>query len=136
MAELPNTATSIIDTAIIVGTAEYILEIVRNEVCYTISPSPSFSVYSNSVTTNITSTELLTKDRFRIYPNPKNETITIDNLDQLNAEYVLMDIHGKELARNTFMGQHSISLDYFPAGVYLIHIISNSNTYTERIMKN
>jgi hypothetical protein len=136
VAELPNTATSILDTTVIVGTAEYILEVVRNEVCYTVSPSPNFSVYSNSVTTNITSAEMLTKDRFRIYPNPTNETITIDNLDQLTAEYILMDIHGKEIARDKFMGQHSISLVNYPAGVYLIHIISNSNTYTERIMKN
>ncbi len=135
VAELPNTATSIIDTTVIVGTAEYILEILRNEVCYTISPSPNFTVYSNSVTTNITSTENIIKESFSIYPNPTDAIITINNLDNVNAEYILMDIHGKELARDYFTSQYSINLSNYPAGVYLIHIISNNHNHTERILK-
>ncbi len=136
IAELPNTTTSFLDTVSTIGTAEYLLEIVRNEICYSASANPVFSVYSNSVTTLITSIDVEKPSSFNLYPNPTSDFIHIKNSNNKNVEYVLMDVNGKIIQLGTFTRQTKLSIHDLANGMYLLRINADGESRNFKILKD
>ena len=74
---------------------------------------------------------------FRVYPNPTTDQVAV--LVPLSAEVcevTLCDMKGRKLRAVTLSGsQTSLSLSDLPKGVYLLTVISPTNHFSTRILK-
>lgn len=73
---------------------------------------------------------------FRVYPNPVNSILQIDNPDHLKIEEVaVIDLSGKKLIfqQNIFSGK--INVESLSKGIYLLEIRSNDKTYQQKFIK-
>ena len=66
--------------------------------------------------------------KFKVYPNPATDQITISNFDQLR-KVVILDLSGREL-QNISTITSTISLNNLSKGSYLIRMIDKDNYAT------
>ena len=72
---------------------------------------------------------------FRIYPNPANNTLYIDGIDQnYGIEYQISDNNGKLLLSGT-LRDNGINIKSLSTGVYYISINANGVTYKDKFVK-
>lgn len=72
--------------------------------------------------------------RLNVYPNPTAGKFIIENKD--NNKVNIYDMDGSEIYESkNYSGQY-IDLSKNPAGVYFIHVKSNSRNFTGKIIKN
>lgn len=72
-----------------------------------------------------------------VYPNPVNQTLTIDNVYGDNLEVVLYNTIGKEILRTKTTGSStSIDLSELAAGAYLLKFSSDKGQLMKTIIKN
>lgn len=74
---------------------------------------------------------------FRVYPNPATDQVTVHfPLLAEACEVTLSDMKGRKLRAVTLSGsQNTLSLSDLPKGVYLLTVISPTNHFSTRILK-
>lgn len=86
--------------------------------------------YTKQLTNN---KKILPKKPLGIYPNPTNDLIHIDPIHQ-GSKYYIYTISG-EVIKEGFIG-HTITLDNFNPGFYILSILQNSNIIMGKFKKN
>jgi 2',3'-cyclic-nucleotide 2'-phosphodiesterase/3'-nucleotidase/5'-nucleotidase len=71
----------------------------------------------------------------KVYPNPTNASLYIENKSSKHTEYILMDINGKVIAKENFIGQAKVELQDLAAGVYIVTIKSDDASLSYKIVK-
>ncbi len=76
-----------------------------------------------------------------VYPNPSsgNMAYTVPSADAASFETHVLDLNGRVLFSETFVGEsdmttRELNLNGFAAGMYLINVMGNNQTFTERII--
>ncbi len=82
-----------------------------------------------------TKTENVTKDKFKIYPNPTNGLFNIES--QLELNYSIYDYSGKEIITGKKDGNiQLLDLSNFKSGIYLIKLYNNQEQFISKIIKD
>ena len=75
------------------------------------------------------------KVEMTIQPNPASDNVFITlkaTTDRSNL--VISDITGKEVLRKSFTNNTNVDISGFAKGVYIINILNNKNTYSEKLI--
>lgn len=72
-------------------------------------------------------------DAFHITPNPCNGVFSINPKFNTAFTIELLDVTGKIIERHTANGSHSVDVSYLPTGLYLVRLIDNNQSTTQRI---
>ncbi len=84
---------------------------------------------------NTSSKDVLANSPFSVFPNPVQDQIVIEGIKDLDIQEIrILDINGKLMYRDV-QGFQGINVSSFSNGTYLIQVISNENTYTEKVVK-
>ena len=81
--------------------------------------------------------ELETISDVEIYPNPANNTLTIElpSCDKCQTIYRIYDLSGRKVLENTITGSKNIiSVSELSAGTYFIQLVSNNKTTTQKLI--
>ncbi len=95
---------------------------------------PQSQLYAASVVTGankgIYSSDIL------VYPNPSNTQLNIHTGSESITNYVISDLHGKEMLydNTSFIGIKTIDISALHAGVYLLQLTENGHTTTQKII--
>jgi len=74
------------------------------------------------------------KNKISIYPNPATNHLTINNAE--NHKVILYDVSGKQqLTKTIDSNQHTISLNAYKKGVYVLKIFGPNNVSTLKFVK-
>lgn len=87
--------------------------------------------FVNSSATSISEIE---KRTISIYPNPVQNTLTIDNQDAINAVSI-MDITGKVVFRSENRNDKTLNVDFLNKGIYIISIETDTYLGTSKFIK-
>jgi hypothetical protein len=73
---------------------------------------------------------------FKIFPNPANEQLTINNEELIIKRVILIDVLGKEVV-NIQSNAHELTVNVakIPAGLYQVRIETNNGTFTSKVVK-
>jgi len=83
----------------------------------------------------ITQNEINTpSNKIKIYPNPANEIIHIQNPESSIINYTLFNSIGKPIKTGTLDNSNTISAKNIPHGIYFIHISSHSFSHFQTII--
>lgn len=71
-----------------------------------------------------------------VYPNPTKDKVTFSVQDEANVS--IYNNLGRKISSNLLITKenNSVSLDYFPKGIYLVEITSDNKKITKKIIKN
>ena len=69
-----------------------------------------------------------------IFPNPVQNTLTIDNQDAINA-ITIMDITGKVVFRSENRNDKTLNVDFLNKGIYIISIETDTYLGTSKFIK-
>ena len=111
------------------GTYLVIADAGNNRIRKVILPTThnAISEYSNSIS-----------NKFKVYPNPATDHVSINSEISGNADVNLVTITGKKVCHNSVMlnkGQaFEMSLENQPAGVYILQISTASGVYNSKIV--
>jgi len=75
----------------------------------------------------------------RIYPNPTDSQLTIDNGELTIENVEIFDLMGKTVGAYqfpSFGGAGVVNVSHLPVGVYFIRITTENETITQKIIKN
>lgn len=75
---------------------------------------------------------------FNLFPNPASELVNVKVPDYLvNSQIRMVDITGKTIF-NQQLTESIVTIDIntFPAGIYVLEIVKDGQSYTSRLMKN
>jgi len=75
----------------------------------------------------------ITLPNLHVYPNPANEVLFLNNLDDVPFE--IYDISGK-LVQNGWVKQHQIAVDNLVSGLYVLILQNNQQIQSTRFIKN
>lgn len=99
--------------------------------------------YINSWTINICKIVPLSasdfdKNKFKIYPNPTNNSVSVFFEDLQITGYVVYDIQGREILSENkqFNANFDIDLSSFNSGIYLLKIATDKGYFTQKVIKN
>jgi beta-glucanase (GH16 family) len=89
-------------------------------------------VYQKNVLniTNQTSTP-----KFNLYPNPTNGSVFIESSLTSSSVFILMDVNGKLIKQDSFVGNVKVSLEELNAGIYFIKINTADNSVNYKVIK-
>ncbi len=116
--------------------------------CPWITTLPNFSLYEDSTVTLITnflyqkiiagiSQNKTINNMVKVYPNPSNGVISIENLSSAQPISVdVLDILGSKIHTDTIQIKETkqISLTHLDKGIYILHLKTNTNTITQKII--
>jgi len=72
--------------------------------------------------------ELGQNDLLRIYPNPANDILNIENTSGEDIELSIYSITGQQILQNRIhAGSTSLNIDYLDSGIYFIRYLTESN---------
>jgi len=72
-----------------------------------------------------------------VYPNPTNETVTLQSKNSLSKVSVFNALSQKVLSRSLSQKKHDLNLSHLKTGIYFLHITdSESRTQIEHIIKH
>lgn len=96
-------------------------------------------IITNTYTTHISEDELSISEfnvqNTKVYPNPVNDTLTIESDAILNSA-VIYDINGREILVSSFEDvNYQLNLSALDAGLYFLKVFSNSGHTTLEIVK-
>ena len=83
--------------------------------------------------------EYTNNSKINVYPNPTNNFITIQNLDNVigNFEYKILDFTGKIITKNYSKFNEQISIESLTSGNYIIQIeTENGQKLIKKLIKN
>jgi PKD repeat protein len=69
-----------------------------------------------------------------LYPNPANGKIVVELKNSANAKVSIQDMTGKVLVSENIQSEKTIDLSNFGAGVYLLRLEAEGNTYLTKII--
>ena len=99
---------------------------------YTIGDIPMLRMNFSPSTTAIIG---VTKNIFKVYPNPTYGLITIEIEDALNYELSIFNVLGQSVYTSSVSGiNNSIDLSYLDKGVYTIELKEGNNVYSEKVI--
>jgi len=77
-------------------------------------------------------------NKFRLYPNPSTDSLTIENLSNTKTSIQLdiKSLDGKSIHKNTFTKINTISISSWSSGVYIVFITHEGTRYAKKIIKN
>jgi len=110
------------------GTAPYNQSVYKYD---NISVSAVSMIPSASVDTVLSS-------KFNIYPNPVNNMLTITNSENITiTELTVYDVNGKTIKeqKGNFEKEHTLNVENFSAGTYLLHIETTEGTAVKKVVK-
>jgi hypothetical protein len=76
---------------------------------------------------------LMVFEGLKVYPNPADDYVNIEYAK--NAKLFLFNINGVLVYEGTVNGHKRLSLERYPSGTYLLRIVSDDGTATERVVK-
>lgn len=80
--------------------------------------------------------EINNKNKFRIYPNPANDKLTIDITDKQDLNLSIYNIIGElVLQREIINNRNEVDISSLSAGMYIIRITSSSLTVQHKMIK-
>lgn len=97
-------------------------------------------VYDNPVQPDlVTGTEPLLSEHIKLYPNPADQSVTIELPQPVleNTPLKMYDVNGQEVKHEIFeSGQHikKIATENFAAGIYLIQMQTSHSTIRKKLM--
>lgn len=94
-------------------------------------------IVTNTVTTQISvlSTSEFVKNNFSVYPNPATSFITIENKGNLDFEYEIFDINGKQLVKGTDANSKQVDISALQKGFYFITINAKEGKSVYKLIK-
>jgi len=72
---------------------------------------------------------------FNLYPNPTNGSVFIESTLTSSSVFILMDVNGKLIKQDSFVGNVKLSLEELNAGVYFIKINTADNSFNYKVIK-
>ena len=69
-----------------------------------------------------------------LYPNPANGKFIIELKNQANAQVSIEDMTGKVLVNESIQHEKAIDLSNYGAGIYLLRLESEGNTYVTKVI--
>lgn len=84
----------------------------------------------------VNSTTHIPNSHINIYPNPTDSKIFIEESGLAATEYFLYDVMGQLLQHSNFEKKASLSLQNYPAGLYIIKIQADKGNYSEIVVKH
>ncbi|MBI4645462.1 MAG: T9SS type A sorting domain-containing protein [Bacteroidia bacterium] len=105
---------------------------------YNTNPKPMFIVRTNPDGTVNSNYFSLVKEKIKVFPNPVNESLTIELSDNFTGYSELFNLSGQKLFQSKADNIKSITIDMksYPTGNYLIKIFNNNNQlFTEKLIK-
>jgi predicted aconitase with swiveling domain len=99
------------------------------------TPPASLETLANC---NALSTSDILKQSIEIYPNPTSGELTISGVNLLNnANVSLYDLNGRIIKQQTIISDNvtTIDLSNIQPGMYIITIVNDNFTYSEKILK-
>ncbi len=78
------------------------------------------------------------KNKFRIYPNPTNNSVSVLFEDLQITGYVVYDIQGREILKNNQQFSYSFDIDLSScnSGIYLLKLTTDKGDFTQKVIKN
>ena len=73
--------------------------------------------------------------KFNLYPNPTNGSVFIESTLTSSSVFILMDVNGKVIKQDSFVGNVKVSLDELNAGIYFIKINTADNSVNYKVIK-
>jgi hypothetical protein len=121
---MPSSNTSFSDFgAPSTGQIYYMIEIVLDQPNNVPRHKSNTSIYSNIASNDgETSITNISKQDFKVYPNPTNGIIKIEGINE-NCIIEIYDIVGKRV--ETFSDINNINIEHFPSGIYNVKINDN-----------
>jgi hypothetical protein len=71
-----------------------------------------------------------------VYPNPASDVLHFEVMDTIVDKAVVFDISGRIVKENTQISGNSISVSDLQAGTYILKLITNRGTFTQKIIKH
>ncbi|BDC97804.1 chondroitinase-B domain-containing protein [Persicobacter psychrovividus] len=68
----------------------------------------------------------------RIYPNPVQDHLNFENLQGYD-QLILINMEGRQVFHSALKGNH-LSLPVFPSGMYILKLIGNEKTHSQKII--
>lgn len=90
--------------------------------------------YATTIINNLSTNEL-TKDDFKVYPNPTNSLLNIDLTNQENATIQVLDLNGRILTSKKTLGSTNLDLSNLSPGIYIVKIQSSQGTKSMKVVK-
>ena len=85
-----------------------------------------------NISNTISQVEDPTQNWIRVYPNPVQDELNIENLNSSAENYTLLDCYGRVLVQGQLVDKASLSMSAYNSGVYLLKIKDQIN----KIIKN
>jgi len=105
-----------------------------------ISDSPSIHFRYNLRSPTISSLDLISKQKFKIFPNPMSNYFIFENADNSYIEdAIIVDLKGREIFRKTINSKRDIIEVELPKttnGLYNLKIKTKNQTWTKKIIIN
>ena len=101
--------------------------------------TPDLTAWEEVLPMGIVETQGITS--IRIYPNPTDSQLTIDNGELTIENVEIFDLTGKTVGahlygRPNIDGTTTINVEFLPSGVYFVKITTENGTITQKIIKN
>jgi hypothetical protein len=69
---------------------------------------------------------VIVNNAVKIYPNPANETVTVEAVAKNNYTVIITDVLGRDVYNGTFTRQLQIPVNNWQAGMYYVQVVSES----------
>ena len=69
-----------------------------------------------------------------LYPNPASSAVTIKNLSKEEAGLKIFNVTGRQVFETVLETEARIDLGNYPAGMYLLKLISEGKTNTQKLI--
>lgn len=100
---------------------------------YAQSENPLFATAISFADGALSKHKLQNDFEIKLFPNPFNDRITIQSKGSF--EYGILDVSGRALKSGTGDNETHISLEYLPAGIYFVEILSGQHRKVYKISK-
>jgi hypothetical protein len=114
-------------------------EINRNNVIYTYqqnrNPFIDFPEFVDKIWST-TSTDLIVSNRIKVYPNPANDFITIENESPDFTEGRLYTIEGKVILDFEVEGKLKLFVRDLKSGIYFVRLVNENEVFIEKVIVN
>ncbi len=104
--------------------------------------SPTSSPYSTLIESNavVGVTENYIVDHMKVFPNPANDQLNIENTSFVKVQFEIYDLLGKPVKEKELLGQNEITkvdISSYPSGIYIVkyHDEFGNDSYTKLIVE-
>ena len=114
----------------------YTIAILQESSSKAVVQSESSDVFKNSLVETTSIATLNEPFSMNIFPNPVlNDLVFIETSENFENTLLLFDLNGKLFYSTTFKNQHTLSLENFTQGEYLIKVINEKGVINRKFIK-